>query len=243
MDELKKAKLILDDGSVFYGFSFGFEDSVSGEVVFNTGMTGYPETLTDPSYKGQILVMTYPLIGNYGIPEPERNRFGILKNFESEKIHLTALIVSDYSFDYSHWSAKKSLSKWLIENNVPGIFGIDTRALTKVLREKGVMLGKVVFEKDIKIEDPNVRNLVEEVSIERPVLYEYNAENKNELKNEKNTLNNLKIILIDCGVKNNIINSFLNKGVNVLRVRWDYDFANDYYEGLVISNCTGVPNI
>ena len=99
MREGKKIKLVLETKEEFEGFSFGFEKSVSGEVVFSTGMVGYPESLTDPSYKGQILVLTYPLIGNYGVPGKETEN-GLLKNFESDKIHATALAVSDYSFDY-----------------------------------------------------------------------------------------------------------------------------------------------
>ena len=129
---LKKINLILEDGFILSGYSFGYEKSVSGEVVFNTGMVGYPEALTDPSYKGQILTFTYPLIGNYGIPSNEKEN-SILKNFESDKIHITALIVADYSFDYSHWNSVKSLSEWLIEHKVPALFGIDTRMLTKKL--------------------------------------------------------------------------------------------------------------
>src|SRR3989338_5835621 len=161
----KKARLVLEDGEEFEGFSFGAERSVSGEVVFSTGMVGYPESLTDPSYKGQILALTYPLIGNYGVPGKEAEN-NLLKNFESDKIQVQALVVSDYSFEYSHWNAKKSLAEWLKEENIPGIYGIDTRKLTKTLREKGAMLGKIVFDdKDIKFYDPNIVDLVKEVSI------------------------------------------------------------------------------
>ncbi len=226
MGELKKAKLVLEDGSFFSGFSFGSNVSISGEVVFNTGMTGYPETLTDPSYKGQILALTYPLIGNYGVPEPEKNEFGLLKNFESENIHITALVVSDYSSEYSHWAAKKSLGDWLKEKNIPGIFGIDTRCLTKKLREKGVMLGKLVFDDDVEIEDPNNRNLAAEVSIKKPVQY---------------SSGKIRIVIVDAGVKHNIINEFLKRDTCILRVPWDYDYLNEKFDGVVVSNGPGDP--
>ena len=125
MVEVKKAKLILEDGTEFIGKSFGSEKSVAGEVVFYTAMTGYPESLTDPSYTGQILVSTYPMIGNYGVPKDDIEN-GIYKNYESHKVHITGLIISDYSFEYSHWNAIKSLGDWLKEWEVPGLFDIDT---------------------------------------------------------------------------------------------------------------------
>jgi len=224
---LKKVKLVLEDESIFYGYSFGYEKSVSGEVVFNTGMVGYPESLTDASYKGQILVLTYPLIGNYGVPGNEKED-GLLKNFESDKIQITALIVSDYSFNYSHWNAKRSLACWLKEHKIPGIYGVDTRALTKKLREKGTMLGKIVFEEDIEFEDPNKRNLVSKVSIKEPILYEKG---------------NLRIVIIDCGVKNNIIRAFTKRNITVIRVPWDYNFLKKDFDGLVISNGPGDPKM
>ena len=168
----QQAKLVLEDGTVFEGYAFGAKQAVNGEVVFNTGMVGYPESLTDPSYRGQILVLTYPLIGNYGIPGYEKED-GVFKYFESDRIHVQGLIVTEYCEAYSHWNAEKSLSEWMQEYNVPGIYGIDTRALTKRLREKGVMLGKIIYETDnIEFDDPNKRNLVAEVSIKEPVVYE-----------------------------------------------------------------------
>ena len=127
MQSFKPIRLILEDGSIFEGESFGYHGAVAGEVVFNTAMTGYPESLTDPSYKGQILVATYPLIGNYGVPDENAKEYGLPLFFESDQIHVTAFIVSDYSAEYSHWNAKKSLSEWLIEQKIPGITGIDTR--------------------------------------------------------------------------------------------------------------------
>ena len=203
---------MLEDGTVFHGYTFGSKKVVTGEVVFNTGMVGYPESLTDPSYKGQILVLTYPLIGNYGIPENEKED-NLLKYFESEKIQVQSLIISDYSHNYSHWNAKKSLSKWMEEHDIPGIFNIDTRELTKKLRAKGTMLGKIIYNKEkITFEDPNQRNLASEVSVKEPIVYK---------KGKK------KIILVDCGVKNNIIRAFLRRNFAVLRVPWNYDFINE----------------
>ena len=229
MKEKKEAKLILEDGSEFIGKSFGYEGNANGEVVFNTGMVGYPETLTDPSYRGQILVCTFPLIGNYGIPSKERE-FNLLKNFESESIHCRAMIVSDYSEDYSHWSAEKSLREFLVEEKIPGITGIDTRMLTRKLREKGTMLGKIVIDanKEIDFEDPNKLDLVGEVCVKEPV--EYSAGKK-------------KIILVDCGTKNNIIRAFVKRGITVIRVPYDYDYLNTKANGVLISNGPGDPKI
>ncbi len=216
----KKAKLVLEDGTIFEGYSFGAEKSVSGEVVFNTGMVGYPESLTDPSYKGQILTLTYPLVGNYGVPSKE--------HFESEKIQTNALIISDYSENYHHWNARHSLQEWLKKENVPAIQGIDTRELTKKLREKGVMLGKIIFDEDIEIEDPNKKNLVEEVSIKQPVIYG---------SGEK------RILLIDCGVKQNIIRCLLKRNVTVIRVPWNHNISKEALDGILISNGPGNPKM
>jgi len=227
MSNVKKSvKLVLEDGTIFEGFSFGSNKSVNGEVVFNTGMVGYPETLTDPSYKGQILVMTYPLIGNYGIPGDEKEN-DLYKNFESNEIQVQGLVVSDLSSDYSHWSAKKSLSQWFKENDIPGIYGVDTRMLTKNLREKGTQLGKIIYgDEKIKFEDPNERNLVSEVSINEVIEYK---------KSKK------KIAVIDCGVKNNVIRAFLKRDISVIRYPWDYDFTKDKVNGVLISNGPGDP--
>lgn len=221
-----KVKLVLEDGTSFEGFSFGYEKSISGEVVFNTAMTGYPESLTDPSYKGQILVSTYPLVGNYGVPDYEILD-GIVTNFESDKIQVNGFIISDYSTEYSHWSAKKSLAEWLIENKVPGIYGIDTRSLTKKLREKGTMLGKIIVDNnDIPFFDPNKENLVSQVSVKEKTIHGNG---------------NIKILLVDLGVKNNIIRCLVKRNVTVVRVPWNYDFNKEEYDGLVISNGPGDP--
>jgi carbamoyl-phosphate synthase small subunit len=221
-----KSELILEDGSVFQGYSFGSKKSTSGEVVFNTGMVGYPESLTDPSYSGQILVFTYPLIGNYGVPGYEKED-NILKYFESERIQVKGLIITDYSEKFSHWNAKKSLSTWFKEHDIPGIYGIDTRELTKKLRKKGTMLGKIICNnKKIQLVNPNRKNLMKEVSIKEPILYK---------KGRK------RIILVDCGAKNNIIRAFLRRNFTVIRVPWDYDFLSDESDGIIISNGPGDP--
>ena len=227
MQNIKKAKLILEDKSIFNGYSFGCEKSVSGEVVFNTGMVGYPESLTDPSYNGQILALTYPLIGNYGVPDNSEEE-GILKNFESDKIHITGLVVSEYSFHHNHWNSAKSLGDWLKEFEVPAIYGIDTRMLTKKLREKGTMLGKIVFEKNIGLFDPNKINLVDEVSIKEPIVYNKGSS---------------KVVLIDCGCKNNIIFSLLKRNATVIRAPWNYDFSEQEFDGVLISNGPGDPKM
>lgn len=224
---MKKAYLELEDGTIFEGESFGAENSTAGEVVFNTGMVGYPETLTDPSYNGQIIVFTYPLIGNYGVPSSERKN-EILKFFESEKIWAKGIIVANYSERYSHWNAEKSLSDWLIENDIPGITNIDTRALTKKLRSSGTMLGRIYFERNNKPDfwDPNKTNLVAEASIKQIKIYG---------KGEK------KIALVDCGTKNNIIRAFIERGIQVIRIPYDYDFSEMEIDGALISNGPGDP--
>lgn len=223
---MKKAKLILEDGKEFTGISFGYEKSIAGEVVFNTAMTGYPESLTDPSYKGQILVATFPLIGNYGVPVKEVED-KMLKFYESKKIAVQAFIVSDYSEKYSHWNAGESLGDWLKSQEIPGIYGIDTRELTQILREEGTMLGKIVIdEEDVDWYDPSKENLVEQVSIKEKEVY----------GNGK-----YKILLVDCGVKNNIIRCLLKRDTTVIRVPFDYDYSNEEYDGLFISNGPGDP--
>ena len=146
---MRKVTLVLDDGSRFEGLSFGYEKPVAGEVVFNTAMTGYPESLTDPSYAGQMLVFTYPLIGNYGVPPFTLASNGLPDFMESEKIHPEAIIVSDYAEDYSHWNAVESLDAWLKRKQIPGVTGIDTRQLTKLLRENGVMMGRLCYDEVI----------------------------------------------------------------------------------------------
>jgi carbamoyl-phosphate synthase small subunit len=223
-----KGRLILEDGSVFEGTFFGHPRSIAGEVVFNTGMIGYPETMTDPSYCGQILTLTYPLIGNYGVPPPE-SKSALSNRFESNRIQISALIVSDYSKEYSHWNAGRSLSDWMREYQIPGLYGIDTRSLTKKLREKGTLLGKIEKESEnVTYYDPNLDNLMEKVSIDKSVTY---GKGK------------IRIALIDCGCKTNIIHSLLKRGVQVRRVPWDHDLRTEKFDAMVISNGPGDPKM
>ena len=222
----RSIELHLADGTKITGKSFGYKGSASGEVVFNTAMTGYPESLTDPSYKGQILVLTYPLIGNYGVPDYTSEN-GLLHFFESEKIHISGLVIADYSLESSHWNSQKSLSEWLIENKIPAICDVDTRALTKHLREQGAMPGMLVWNNEqLEFDDPNEQNLVDQVSSK--VVQKYGTGKYN-------------IMLVDCGVKNNIIRRLLARDTTVTRVPWNYEFTREKYDGLFISNGPGDP--
>jgi carbamoyl-phosphate synthase small subunit len=238
LTQKQKVYLRLANGKIFTGYSFGKFGETDGEVVFTTGMTGYPESLTDPSYSGQILVFTYPLIGNYGIPKFQRDDSAkdVQDGFESGKIQVRAVIISNYSFDYSHFDAVQSLDRWLKDNDIPGIYGVDTRELTKVLRTTGVMLGKITTQlddNDFNVIDPNETNLAGEVGVREPVIYSlYKASKK-------------KILLIDCGVKNNIIRNFLMRGAEVIRVPHDYNPLKSEYEfnGIFVSNGPGDPKM
>lgn len=229
MRQFKRAVLILEDGTTFEGKSFGYEASTAGEVVFNTAMTGYVESLTDPSYMGQILVSTYPSLGNYGVP-PRREKDNVSEYYESDRIHCRAVIVQDYSFDYSHWQADRSLAQWLEEEKIPGIFGIDTRQLTKHLREHGSMLGKIIIDgcEDVDFYNPNCENLVAKASCKSVETYG---------EGDKT------VVLLDCGVKYNIIRCLTRRGAKVVLVPWDYDFTSMDYDGLFISNGPGNPNM
>ncbi|MGA9121290.1 MAG: glutamine-hydrolyzing carbamoyl-phosphate synthase small subunit [Bacteroidota bacterium] len=228
-----KAEIVLQDGFRCEGEHFGAPVSVAGEVVFNTGMVGYPESMTDPSYAGQILVLTYPLIGNYGIPVngdvPDRSLAPPLSpHFESGRIHIRALVISRLSDQYSHWSARSSLESWMARNNVPGVCGVDTRALTKRLRTEGCLLGKLlVRNEDLAWDDPNERNIVAEVSAGQPELFRGTGDKR--------------VILVDMGSKDNIARSLLSRGLTVLKVPWDYDWSHEEADGVVISNGPGDP--
>ena len=265
--ELTKSKLILKNGLEFQGYSFGYRNTAHGEVVFNTAMVGYPESLTDPSYSGQILCVTYPIIGNYGVPA-EIKENGISKFYESDKIHARALIISDYSFDYSHWEAVKSLDEWLKEEKIPGIFGVDTRELTKILREEGAMLGKIVpegMDGSFEIPDPNLQNQVDIVSCKEIIDYG-DPTSRNAAaagapagKEEAGAAAGKsaqagapagapagaakKVVLVDCGVKNNILRCLLSRHIHLVRVPWNYDFNTMEYDGLFISNGPGNPDL
>lgn len=231
-----RATLTLSDDMTFSGMSFGAPVDTDGEVVFSTGMVGYPESLSDPSYRGQILVFTYPLIGNYGVP-PDTDTDA----FESDRIQVRGLIVQDYVPTFSHWSASRSLADWLRAHHVPAMTGVDTRALVTHLRERGAMLGRIhvssggddrVVPSDTS--DPNVRNLVAEVSCTAPQWH------RTTVRAHGTTP---AILLIDCGTKRGIIRAFTARGIDVYCVPWDHDVANDPTPvmGVIISNGPGDP--
>ncbi|MBR3485824.1 MAG: glutamine-hydrolyzing carbamoyl-phosphate synthase small subunit [Bacteroidales bacterium] len=225
----KKATLRLEDGREFTGWSFGFEGPSQGEIVFSTAMVGYPESLTDPSYSGQILCVSFPLVGNYGIPEEQPDAEGLCTRFESERIHVRGLVISDYSEKYSHWDAAKSLDQWLKEQRIPGICGIDTRALVQLLRDEGAKLGAIVpegFPVPATFADPNLENQVALVSCRE--VKRYGSGKK-------------RVVLVDCGVKHQIIRCLTSRGVEVTRVPWDYDFNQLEWDGLFVSNGPGNP--
>lgn len=253
---MRNVTLILDDGTRFRGQSFGYEKPVAGEVVFNTAMTGYPESLTDPSYAGQLMTLTYPLVGNYGVPPFTIEGNGLATFMESEKIHAEAIIVSDYSENYSHWNAVESLADWLKREQVPGITGIDTRELTKVLREHGVMMGRIVFDDAMdngewKMDNYGEVNYVDRVSCKDIIVYAAGESKTFPVSTPKEELNSQlsifhsqlkKVVLVDCGVKTNILRCLLRRGVEVIRVPWDYDFNQLQFDGLFISNGPGDPD-
>lgn len=230
---MRKVTLQLSDGTEFHGKSFGYEQPVAGEVVFNTAMMGYPESLTDPSYAGQLLTMTFPLVGNYGVPPFTFDKQTGLPDFmESDRIYASALIVSDYSEQHSHWNAVESLGEWLQREKVPGITGIDTRELTKVLREHGVMMGKILFDDEpnnVPEADYEGVNFVDRVSVKEIVSYNEGA--------------GRKVVLVDCGVKANIIRELIQRGVEVVRVPWNYDYTDMEFDGLFLANGPGDPDM
>ncbi len=225
----------IEDGPRFEGYFFGrrlgTQEHMTGEVVFNTGMVGYPETLTDPSYRGQILVFTYPLIGNYGVPMTDSDE-GVSRYLESNAVHVRGVIVCDYSFEHSHYAAVESLDAWLRAHGVPGLYGVDTRALTKHLRERGTCQGMMVntpARTRKSVVSPPVSEgsfFVDEVSVAAPVRYERGKKT---------------VVLVDCGAKHNIIRSLLVRNLTVIRIPWDYDFSRERYDGIVVSNGPGDP--
>lgn len=217
-----KGKLFLEDGSSFEGISFGAEKSMAGEVVFSTGMVGYPESLTDPSYQGQILILTYPLIGSYGVPDK--------KYWESGGIKVSGLIVSNYIDTPSHFQSKKTLSQWLTEEKIPALEIKDTRMLTQKIRTKGTMLGKIIFTKKVNWYDPNLENLVAKVSTSHTTVYGGFEKKKT-------------VALVDCGAKKNIERCLLKRGIKVITVPWDFDPTTSKikFDGIVISNGPGDP--
>ncbi len=226
----RRGLLILEDGSELPGTLFGADPPAAGEVVFNTGMVGYPETLTDPSYAGQILNLTYPLVGNYGVPGDERDELGLPRGFEAERIWVKALVISTLASDTTHWSAKRSLHEWLAGEGVPGLAGVDTRALAGRIRERGAMLGKIVAEGggDLAFHDPNLANLVAEVST--PEIVSYGSDGP-------------RIVVPDTGAKANIVRCLVRCGARVLRVPWDYDFFREEFDGVLLPNGPGDPKM
>jgi len=215
-------KLVLEDGLNFEAESFGKNKASAGEVVFSTGMVGYPEALTDPSYKGQILILTYPIIGNYGVPDK--------KYWESNHLQVSGLVVSQYINTPSHSQSNRTLSNWFKDEKIPLIQIKDTRLLTRIIRTKGAMLGKILFDKEIEFYNPNKVNLVEQVSTKIP---------------KEEGIGRKKIVLIDCGVKRNIVRSLVKRDVSALVVPWDFDpFEKKIkFDGLIISNGPGDPKM
>ncbi|CAO3646954.1 unnamed protein product [Cunninghamella blakesleeana] len=229
------AALKLKSGQVFKGTSFGADDSKSGEAVFTTSLVGYPESMTDPSYTGQILVFTQPLIGNYGVPGQVKDQYGLSKYFESDKIQVQGIVVNDYATQYSHWTAVESLGEWCKRYNVPAISGVDTRAITQLLRDQGSTLAQLAVGDDAlknsegEFHDPNAENLVAKVSTKVPLHYHPEGD--------------VKIAVVDCGVKQNILRCLTERGAQVTVLPWDYDFnqVKDEFDGLFISNGPGSP--
>ena len=213
-----RGRLQLQDGSSFSGRILGCERSVAGEVVFNTGMVGYTEALTDPSYAGQILVMTYPLVGNYGVPD----------GFESPRIQAAALVVAELSAGFSHAAARRSLGEWLRDEGIPCLAGVDTRALAKRLRTQGCMAGTLLAEgAPLPLEDAARRNLVGAVSV--PEVIRYRGGRK-------------RVALVDCGAKQSIIEELRAREASIIRVPWDYDFLREDFDAVLVSNGPGDPS-
>lgn len=233
-------KLLLEDGTVITGKSYGKTKPMSGEVVFSTGMMGYPESLTDPSYKGQILILTYPLVGNYGVPDRSL--------WESDNIMVSGLVVSNYIDTPSHFQSQRTLAQWFRDENLPLLEIKDTRLLTEKIRDRGALLGRIIFDEDIPQYDPNTENLLTEVSVKQPTLQG--------IKGKQGRI----IVLIDCGAKRNIQKALVKRGNIVITVPWDFDLTDEHnrkqltsllsehntqtdkpYDGIVISNGPGDP--
>jgi len=254
-----RARLVLEDGTEYQGLSRARHASVAGEVVFTTGMVGYPQSLTDPSYKGQILVSTYPMIGNYGVPGNAADERGIPRFFESGRVQAAALVVSEYCEAPSHYASERSLGRWLDDEGVPLIEGIDTRSLTERLRERGVMRGKILVDgaKPVEIEEGDIPEPVRLVSVESVREYApYDADSPSAArivpvrqgrspgkgkKADDRIGAGLRVCLVDYGVKNNIIRCFLARGATVVLAPWDQDLSKIEYDGLFLSNGPGDP--
>ena len=235
-----KATLRLENGMEFHGWSFGRAHSVSGEVVFNTSMVGYPEQLTDPTYSGQILCLTYPLVGNYGVPSEALAAESLSEKLESEKIQPKGLIVFDYCEDYSNWEAEKSLEQWMNEQGLAGIYGIDTRELTKILRDKGSMKGEIVPEGAAAPEE-TAKPTPADVCCKEVIVYKAKpAQAVENINGSKAAVTcGKKVVLVDCGVKHSIIRGLIARGAEVIRVPYNYDFTEMEYDGVYVSNGPG----
>jgi carbamoyl-phosphate synthase small subunit len=241
---IKSAKLILEDGSEFAGWSFGRARAQAGEVVFTTGMVGYPQSLTDPSFRGQILVSTYPLAGNYGAPvkpktyEPFFDEWGIPVHFESDRIQVAGFVVAEVCEEPSHFASGASLSGWLEKNDTPGVFGVDTRALTRRLRERGVMMGKIVVENrpDVDVASGFIPHPVADASPREVKIFSRTAQ-----CGAAESESPPRIVLVDCGAKANILRCLLNRGVEVIRTPWNQDLHDLDYDGVFLSNGPGDP--
>src|SRR5208282_600607 len=229
--------LVLEDGTVFNGYSFGATEWIDGEVVFSTSMVGYPEALTDPSYRGQILCLTYPMVGNYGVPSYDAKQERVPIFFESDHIQVRGLIIHEACEAPSHYQSARSLDEWLREENIPGVYGVDTRRLARVLRERGVMLGAIRIDNSKNglrkdFEDPNKRDLVGEVSVRKTIAYGEGRKNR--------------VALIECGVKYGIIRNLLERNMTVLRMPYDVT-ADDVMKvkprGVIVSNGPGDPKV
>lgn len=238
MRDCGEARLILENGTEFKGIPFGRRRSMAGEVVFSTGMAGYPQSLSDPSFRGQILVLTYPLVGNYGVPvdpvtgEMAKDEWGLPRHFESDRAQISGLVVSELCERPSHFASGATLSAWLDSQGLPGIAGIDTRALTELLREGGTMRGKIIVDDVPEEAAEDVRNPVEAVSPRSVRVYEAAGDAGSAAP---------RIALVDCGVKTNILRCLLARGATVIRVPWNHDLSGIVYDGLFLSNGPGDP--
>lgn len=239
----RPAVLLLEDGTLFLGKGFGAEATVVGELVFNTGMVGYPESMTDPSYSGQVLCFTYPLIGNYGVPSTqEKDVFGLPRYFESGSVKVTGLVVQEHCAKPSHWASVQTLSRWMEDQGVPGVEGVDTRALVTRIRERGVMMCALATgaappsRRELKrLLDTSARydsvDYVKRVSVRQPETY---------------GISDKRVVIVDCGVKESIIRNMLGRGYSVVRVPFDSPYSEIMKHdpaGVIVSNGPGDPRL
>ena len=232
MENRKNAVLYLDNGMSFHGYALGAEAAVSGEIVFSTAMTGYPEQLTDPTNYGQILCLTYPMIGNYGMPSEEKRDGDLMLNYESAKAQPAGLVIFDYCEDYSNWQAVKSLESWMKENGLTGIMGVDTREVAKVIRDaEGPLRGKIIVEGNDNIDFSKAVYGPSDVTCNDVIEY------------KSSQPGGKKVVVVDCGVMHSILRELLDNGCDVLRVPANYDFTHIQYDGVFVSNGPGDPTL